>query len=505
MQQPSDDLIYFSEARGEIVGHWDASVSEVSWKTNPADEILGFGSQAHPATHEWLRLRTVAEDLATFDQGWFRLGNGYAVEFECRLRNADDQPVWCRFTALRDQRHGPDGADMVLSLCNIHELRQAMEDRREISRARTLRNMTAGIAHEFNNHLTPIRGFIELALDSLGEHHPARADLEMTLDRVRSCTELVALIQHAGKHMVLQPRRVNLEMVVTSCLNLAESTGMMRKGIVPRINIDPQFPNVMIDTKAFQEALFHVLRNAIAAMPGGGVLAVRGRPYATTRGDEPDFICLAVMDTGSGIRCHDLPFIFDPFFTTGSRAENKGLGLAMVRGVMERMGGWVEVRSEPESGTEIRLYMPIAPVSEAVPELPADAAFKPGRLLACESDPYVLRLMTKVFEKQGWQVDEIDDLQQAIRNSRTWPERYDLVILDAGPRPQRELIEYLKEIETRPRPAVILLGAQQNQLEADDISRRDEKMLWAPKPFSPRKLVQRAEQLVTRKKPRPPT
>ena len=126
------------------------------------------------------------------------------------------------------------------------------------------------------------------------------------------------------------------------------------RDVGPRIRVvrelDEKLPAVPVDARLLRQALLNLFQNAVQAMPGDGVLAVRAR----AAGSE---VRLEIEDDGEGISPEVMPRIFQPFFST--RATGTGLGLALVKRVMDRHLGRVEVKSEPDRGTSVVLHLPI--------------------------------------------------------------------------------------------------------------------------------------------------
>jgi len=116
------------------------------------------------------------------------------------------------------------------------------------------------------------------------------------------------------------------------------------------------------DRDQLQQVLMNLMVNGIQSMPEGGALsvrveAVRARPPAPDEG-EGDYVCVKVIDRGTGISPEDLPHIFDPFFTTKDVAAGTGLGLSISYGIVREHGGWIEVKSEPGEGSCFSVYLP---------------------------------------------------------------------------------------------------------------------------------------------------
>jgi two-component system, sporulation sensor kinase E len=98
--------------------------------------------------------------------------------------------------------------------------------------------------------------------------------------------------------------------------------------------------------------LINLLMNALHATPDGGRIRIG------TRRADPDMVEWTIADTGSGIPLDVLPKIFDPFFTTKEFGAGTGLGLTVVKGIMEEHGGSISAESEPGKGTRFKMLLP---------------------------------------------------------------------------------------------------------------------------------------------------
>jgi signal transduction histidine kinase len=142
---------------------------------------------------------------------------------------------------------------------------------------------------------------------------------------------------------------------------LSAALAQARGAIDVRREISDDLPLVPVDARLLRQALVNVVLNAVQAMPEGGPLAVRARAQA-------GFAVLEVEDAGPGIPEDVRHRIFEPFFTT--KATGTGLGLAVVKRIVDGHRGRIEVATAPGGGTTFSLHLPLAPL---------DAQGGPGR------------------------------------------------------------------------------------------------------------------------------
>lgn len=214
--------------------------------------------------------------------------------------------------------------------------------------------LAGGVAHDFNNLLTAINGFCDLLLAQVEEGSPA----ELYAQEIRSAGERASQLTRQLLTFGRRPLRRPELFVLDDRLRGLEL--MLRRTIGEDIQLvtrlDAPETRVYADPNHVEQALVNLVVNARDAMPGGGRLDIWTQRVERL----PAAVLLAVRDTGQGMDPEVLAHAFEPFFTTKETGKGSGLGLAAVYGIVEQSGGHVEVDSAPGSGTEMRLYWPVA-------------------------------------------------------------------------------------------------------------------------------------------------
>lgn len=225
-----------------------------------------------------------------------------------------------------------------------------------LERQNAVTRVVAGVAHEFNNLLTPIVMGAELLRE-----RATGTEEQRTLDSMIGAADrggrLVAdLLSHIQNQFLRIEKVAPLPAVEET---VAEFRAGLRDGIALAFEATESVPGILIDRHQFQLALGHLLDNAQRAMPDGGTLTVR----LAARSDGPDSgdVRIAVEDTGVGMTPEVLAQAREPFFTTAAYRERPGLGLAMVSGFVGQAGGTLTIDSRPGRGTRVEMRLPIAP------------------------------------------------------------------------------------------------------------------------------------------------
>jgi PAS domain S-box-containing protein len=331
---------------------------------------------------------------------------------------------------------------IVFNSRDVTEQRRLEEQLRQSQKVQAIGQLTGGVAHDFNNILTAIIGYSELALATLpadGTTHLQIAEIRKAANRAAGLTrQLLAF----SRKQVLQPRVISLETVV------AEMDKMLRRLLGEQIDLitvaHPPVGNVKADLGQIEQVLLNLAVNARDAMEGlaGAKLTIELRDatldetYAELRGDvQPgEYVLLAISDNGCGMPPEVRARLFEPFFTTKAQGKGTGLGLATCHGIVKQSGGHISVYSEPGCGTTFKVYLP--KVNEAAEPLVTNAETLAtpagsGTVLLVEDEPMLRELGLTVLQELGYEVIAAENGKEALALVDAHPEkRIDLLLTD---------------------------------------------------------------------------
>ncbi|MBE7558124.1 GHKL domain-containing protein [bacterium] len=251
---------------------------------------------------------------------------------------------------LEDEENRFSGT--LLLFTDITDLKENEATRRRSERLETLANLSATMAHEIRNPLNSLGIHIQLLERelkrqgvSLGYHD----NLHVLKEEVTRLNQVLENFLSAVRPERARLVRISLFEVVQSALRLLEPE-IVAAGVRVDVFSPYDWPDVAGDEEKLRRAFINLIRNALEAMPAGGELAIR-----LEQGE--DHVTLCFDDTGEGIPPEALDKVFEPYFTT--KARGTGLGLFMVRNVIEEHRGEVEIESRPGAGTSVRVTLPV--------------------------------------------------------------------------------------------------------------------------------------------------
>ena len=255
-------------------------------------------------------------------------------------------------------------------LGDVSRMREVESNLRTAQSFAEVGRLAACSTHDFNNFLTIIRGHTELALGAVDPDGAAHESLELIKHAAAGATTLTRqLLSVRRRHTPVQAS-VDLNAVVVS----TERTLRALAGSSTRLvmKLAPQVAPVHADPAQIERLLINLVVNARDAMPQGGVVSIataatadaahvslgpEARPLLLAAGE---YVTLTVEDTGAGMDDQTRARMFEPFFTTKPAGRGTGLGLWIVRDVMERCGGGIDVQTTPGRGTKFVMYFPRA-------------------------------------------------------------------------------------------------------------------------------------------------
>jgi PAS domain S-box-containing protein len=336
---------------------------------------------------------------------------------------------------------------------------------RQAQKLEAIGSLAGGVAHDFNNILTGIRGYVEFALEDAAGNPAAREDLEETLGLVERAADLTRQLLAFSRKQTLQPAILELNELIRDHLKMLGR--LLGEDIDIRFLPSPELGHVEADPGQISQVLMNLVVNARDAMPNGGRLIIEtanvhlpDSAEATIEGTNAGpHIRITVSDSGNGMDEETRGRIFEPFFTTKELGKGTGMGLAMVHGIVKQHGGDIRVYSEVGQGTVFRIYLPRVPGEEERPQT-ARPAVEGGseRILLVEDEAPVRRVVERWLEKWGYTVLSAANPAEAEELADEHPEHLDLLLTDVVMPGRNGLELYESLVVTRPDLRVIYMS-----------------------------------------------
>lgn len=249
------------------------------------------------------------------------------------------------------QSEALDG-DYLVSVKDVSAYRQIEEAAFQNDKLAMLGKISAAIAHEIRNPLTSIRGFIQLLLPYLNEYGKQEY-ARIILSEIDRANDIISEFLHSSKPTAPMKQTVLVGLLLKETILLSESEAHMR-GCELHYEIFDPYLTVEIDVKQIKQVLLNMTKNALDAIEE----AKDGRKgkIEMSACKEGVHAVISIRDNGKGMDRQTLGRLFDPFFTT--KLEGTGLGLSVCYRIITNHGGSVQVESQPNEGTEFKIYLP---------------------------------------------------------------------------------------------------------------------------------------------------
>lgn len=313
------------------------------------------------------------------------------------------------------------------------------------------------VSLDFNNALTSILGHTSFLLSKMEPGHPWRHSLMEVEKSAAAAAEIANELQIFSRQEKEMPKIPpgNLNIVVNRCVDFFRNKTGAKVTWNVQLEVSPFA--VRFDEAKIQQALTKILENAVESLPGGtGHVTVQTHNVELTeaaqdcnvRLNSGAYVCVEISDTGSGIEADVLPRIFEPFFTT-KKEGHRGLGLALVYGIVSNHGGGVAISSQPGHGTSARVYLPAEKklVGDGGGGKVADL-HGTETVLVVDDEDMLLTMTETILTDYGYKVLTANAGQRALAVLSRGDQKVDLVLTDLVMPAMggRELIDRIQQL-----------------------------------------------------------
>jgi PAS domain S-box-containing protein len=409
---------------------------------------------------------------------------------------------------VRDSDGSP--AYFVSQIQDISEQKRAeelAEQLRHSQKLDALGRLAGGVAHDFNNMLTAIKGYSQLLLDGLPETDQMRSAAEQISRAAEQAAALPRQLLAFSRKQASQPKIVDVSEVVSAAGDMLQH--LLGETIELRVLANTRAAQVLVDPGHIEQALLNLAVNAAEAMPDGGVVTIATSSrdldeQAAAALDVPPgrHVVLTVADSGEGMDADTKAKIFEPFFTT--KATGTGLGLSTVYGIVRASRGLIRVDTQPGEGSTFEIWLPHtdgnATREAEIPAGHVTVETAAGTVLLAEDEPIVRELAVAVLEGSGYRVLPAATGEEALALVEGSRDTIDVLVADmvmpgmGG----RELAE--RVLAQRPQARVILMSGYSEEPRSIYAGDASPSVLtsFLQKPFAPSALLKRVVESIER-------
>ena len=398
--------------------------------------------------------------------------------------------------------------DIGFALNNLEKERQRQQTEEEkdhleaqlvqAQKMESVGRLAGGVAHDFNNALSVIIGYAEMALTGLETGHPLYRHLKEIQDAGHRSAALTRQLLAFARKQTIHPRLLDLNTAVSGSIKMLQR--LIGENIALEWRPGAHLRPVKIDPSQLDQILANMAVNARDAIDGVGRVVIRTANVTLDEtfcvrhiGCDPgQYVMMSISDDGAGMTRDVLEKIFEPFFTTKEMGKGTGLGLATVFGIIKQNNGYIEVASEPGKGTAFKIYLPACDDETEEPQLQTKARRLRGgneTILLVDDARQILDIGKMMLERLGYTVIAAPMPSQAIEVARQYSGPIHLLITDVI-MPEmngRDLMVRVHEIHPEMR-GIYMSGYTADVIASEGIL--DEGLHFIQKPYRPEELAE---------------
>jgi two-component system cell cycle sensor histidine kinase/response regulator CckA len=389
-------------------------------------------------------IQTFEEEMKLEAAGTADPGRNRILELEQYKK--DGSTIWMEVSMsfMRDEAQKPVGIISVSR--DITDRKRAQEDKanleaqlRQAQKMESIGRLAGGVAHDFNNMLSVIQGYSELAIRKAGADNPLQRHLAQILDASRRSAALTRQLLAFARQQTIAPIVLDLNETIESMLKMLQR--LIGEDIELKWHPKADLWPVKMDPSQIDQILANLCVNARDAIADVGKITIETENVtldnsycANHQGFAPgDYLRITVSDDGYGMDKETRAKLFEPFFTTKEMGKGTGLGLATVYGIVKQNNGFINVYSEPGQGTSFTIYL-LRHTDQALQPrqavTPRTALGGHETILLVEDEPAILEMATTMLEGQGYTVRAAVTPGEAMRLASEHKGKIDLLVTD---------------------------------------------------------------------------
>lgn len=421
--------------------------SQIIDSNNAATELFGYTSEELVTLKSTdLLLRKEEEQIES---------NGYQSHLKEQIaKHKNEKTFWVESSTTPLEM---EGTLLFLTMVwNINEKHKLEDQLQQAAKMETVGRLTGSVAHDFNNVLTIIEGFSELALSTVDRKEQVYNYLCEINKAAIKAESLIRQLMNFSRKQTPNLSIVNVNEIINNLRKLIDR--VIGENLELIIDVPNNEWNIKADANQIEQIILNLVINARDAMPVTGTLMIKSEKKRIEQKQliefnlkKPgDYIILSVSDTGFGIDPKLKRRIFEPFFTTKEQNKGTGLGLATVRKNIVKLGGGISVSSKKGKGTTFRICLPQRSEQTQIIDKSSETENQiigHETILVVEDQDELRKVVSQALRLHGYNVLESGNGHEALELCDQWRDIIDLVVTDVimpninG----RELVEVLRE------------------------------------------------------------
>ncbi|MDI6801666.1 MAG: PAS domain-containing protein [Thermodesulfovibrionales bacterium] len=487
------------------LGNWDWDIVKNDlWWSDEIYSIFGLSKDKFGKTYEAFLNSVHPEDLefvkTSVNKALYEK-IPYSIDHRIVLPNGSVRHVHEQAEVSFDNSGKP--IFMAGTVQDMTDYKKLEEQLLHSQKIQAIGQLAGGVAHEFNNILTIIKGYGDIMLMDMGNENPSKFHLTQIMRAAERAEQLTHGLLTFSKKQLALLKPININKILIGIEKLLSK--LIKENIKIKTMLTDKDLIVVANAGQIEQILLNLATNAQDAMPKGGILTIVTEVVDLNEefikahgfGELGRYALISVADTGSGFDQNIKERIFEPFFTTKGISKGTGLGLSIVYGIVKQHQGYIDVHSEVGRGSIFNIYLPVTTAKEDYPEKIKPLALAKGKetILLAEDDEDVRNLSKSILEGFGYKVIEAVDGKDAVNKFKDNKDSINLLLFDVIMPGKNGKDAYDEIKKLKPGIKIIFTSGY----TADLIQQKqdgEEKLTFIPKPVSPQKLLNTIRELL---------
>ncbi len=427
-----------SAANGILITDRDGTIR---WANTAMYSLSGYSAQELIGQNPRI-FKSGCHDAGFYAHLWRELAAGHVFRGEMINRRKDGKLVEeeeVTITPVADERG--QISHYIAIKQDVSDRKRLQEQLVQSQKMEVIGRLAGGIAHDFNNLLMIILGYCD-NLCSNPIFSGGRHELEQIDQAAQRAASLTQQLLAFSRKQPLELKSIDLNSIMPDTMKMLKR--VIGEDVRVQLEVSAEPLTIKADRHQVEQVMMNLMVNARDAMPGGGTMTISTSQVCLSEAEcrkiddavPGMYACVSIRDSGKGMDTETIQHIFEPFFTTKGPFKGTGLGLAVVYGIVRQHGGFVEVESQLECGTEFRVFFPLLAGPQPVAATPDSSGPRERRkgnnelVLFVEDEESIRELVERFLRRANYRVVVAEHAEQAARLFTEYRSDIKIVITD---------------------------------------------------------------------------